>query len=135
MSNKSRNSNQTSLIVNLDELNLYLADNKLVLNAAKTALSESMIQQKKGKTSGVPPSLSVQNERGEQKIVEDKSSIRILGATIQNNMLWKAPSGDRKQSTIARKLLGQLKHHGKIIPQQARKNLARGLILGRDLAI
>ena len=48
-----------------------------------------MISQKKTRTPGSPPSLTV-NDGTEDKVVKDKSYTHILGANIQSNMSWQA---------------------------------------------
>ena len=89
VTSNSRQSNCVKLRRNLDEINCFLTDNKLSINVKKTALTECMIQQKKGKTPGVPPSLLVTDQDGNQKLVEDKIYTRILGANVQSNLGWK----------------------------------------------
>ena len=131
--NKDRTRNQLILRRNLDEINLYLSDNQLALNQSKTSLTEMMVAQKKGKTSGQPPSLLVDTDTGTQKLIQDKTSTRILGSNVQSNILWNShlEEGPKALFPQVRKLLGQLKHCGKLIPKESRTNLARGLILGR----
>ena len=131
--NRNRGKNQLSLRRNLDEMNLYLSDNQLALNLSKTSLTETMVAQKKGKTSGHPPSLLVDTDTGIQKLILDSTTTRILGANVQSNMLWNShlEAGPKALFPQVRRLLGQLKHCGKLIPRESRKNLARGLIMGR----
>ena len=47
-----------------------------------------MISQKKGKTPGRPPHLTVLETTGVQKVVEDSNFTRILGANVQANLTW-----------------------------------------------
>ena len=91
-----------------------------------------MISQKKGKTPGQSPSLQIETDQGQEEIL-DSHFTRILEANVQSNMLWQShlKSGKKALLPHVRKLLGQLKHIGKLIPIASRKNLARGLILSR----
>ena len=92
-----------------------------------------MIPQKKGKTPGNPLSLLLTGPQGEDKLVEDTWYTMILGANIQSNLSWQAhlETGGKALLPQARKLLGKLKHFGKDIPLQSRKNLARGMLVSR----
>ena len=47
-----------------------------------------MIQQKRGRTNGDPPHLTVETDPGVYKDIKDKTTTRILGANIQANGLW-----------------------------------------------
>ena len=127
IASRTRNNNQTSLLRSLDELGCYLNDNKLIINTGKTAITECMIKQKKGKTPGPPPSLQVIGENGEDKVIEDADYIRILGANMQANMSWirHLETGVKALLPAARKVLGILKHKGKMIPTASKLNLAR----------
>ena len=133
ISSNTRVRNQVALIRNLDEIGLYLNDNKLAINTAKTQLTECMISQKRTRTQGSPPTLEVEKEPGVWKTVEDSSYIRILGANIKANMTWQfhMESGDRALLPILRKQMGYLKHIGVKIPRTCRNNLAKGLIQSR----
>ena len=88
ITSRTRQRNQINIRRCLDEIECYLNDNKLCINLKKTALMESMIAQKKGKTPGTPPSLVVTGLDGEEKTVRDSVSIRILGANLQSNLSW-----------------------------------------------
>ena len=112
---------------------VLVTDNQLVINPSKTSLTEIMIKQKKGKTSGQAPSLLVDKEPGTQEWVEDSSYTRILGANIQYNLAWQArlETGKKAMLPLARKHLGMLKHLGRLIPLSRRRNLAKGLIVSR----
>ena len=103
--------NQQSLVRNLDELSLYLTDNKLQINQSKTSITEIMIAQKRGKTPGTPPSLSVLKDDGTTKIGQDSQHTRELGANLENNMLWNAhlETGAKALLPSIRSQLGRLK--------------------------
>ena len=115
VSNKLRQNNQASLRRSLDELKLFFDDNQLAINVSKTSLTEVMLQQKKGKTLGEPPSLLVEKAPGNFKLVKDTETSRILGANVQQNMLWSAhlETGPKAMFPQVRRVLGRLKHLGK----------------------
>ena len=133
VTSKDRQTNWIKLRRNLDEIECFLTDNRLCINVKKMALTECMIQQKKGKTPGIPPYLQVTDLEGRQKLVEDKIYTRILGANIQSNLGWlmHLEGGAKAVLPAARKQLGLLKHQGSLIPISSRLNLARSLILSK----
>ena len=131
--NLKRQDNLTKLRRNLEEITLYLQDNKLSINQTKTSLMEAMIPQKRGKTQGFPPTLRVQTDTGNIKIVEDSHYIRVLGGNLQRNLAWQAhlETGSKPLLPRIRKLIGRLKHLGNLIPMRNRKNLGKGLIVSQ----
>ena len=133
VSNTRRPGNQTSLDRVLDEMRLYLNDNQLSMNVGKTHLTEIMIQQKKGRTYGEPPHLTVETDPGVYKDIRDKTTTRILGANVQANGLWNShlETGPKALFPQVRKLLGMLRHLGPKIPIRCRNNLSKGLIHSR----
>ena len=132
ISNRDRNRNQMKLTENLKLMEMFLEDNKLVLNIGKTAITEFMIKQKRGRTGGQPPSLIVKNEKGENELIKDKNSIRILGANLQNNLLWNShvETGPKALFPRIRKQLGRLRNQGQNIPLRSRRTLANSLLAG-----
>ena len=133
VSSKVRDENQNRIRTTLDEIALFLNDNNLVINQTKTSITECMVAQKKGKTTGTPPHLNVEKEPGVIKRIENKEYTRILGANIQGNVLWSnhLETGDKALLPQVRKQLGSLKHLGGQIPANCKMKLARGLILGK----
>ena len=131
--NKIRNLNELALKRALNDLNSFIQDNQLSLNLAKTGISEQMIHQKKSKTPGNPPTLTVIGENGEDKEVKDSQYLRILGANVQSNLGWQKhlEGGDKALLPAVRSSLGQLRHQGDLIPRTCRNNLAKTLILSR----
>ena len=131
--NRNRKDNEECMKRALKQIQEYLTDNKLFLNQPKTQLTEIMIQQKRTKTDGRPPTLTVRNDAGEMKVITDKPYTRILGSNIANNMLWKMhmESGNKALLPQVRKTIGLLKHLGNLIPKNSRRNLANGLILSK----
>ena len=55
ITSRTRQSNQINIRRSLDEIECYLNDNKLCINQKKTALTECMIAQKKGRHLAPPP--------------------------------------------------------------------------------
>ena len=112
-------------------MSCYLNDNRLIVNAPKTQLTECMISQKRGKAVGVPPTLVVEKTLGVLKRIPNSESTRILGANVAGNLLWHhhLESGPKALLPAARKQLGLLRHLGNKIPMRTRSNLERGLIL------
>ena len=90
---------------------------------AKTTILECMVQQKKGKTPGDPPTLLVEEAPGRDKLLTDAGRIRILGANIQASLAWSShlESGERAMLPQARSMLGRLRHLGKTGPTQDQK--------------
>ena len=90
-----------------------------------------MIKQKRGRTPGQPPSLEVEKEPGDVRLVEDTTYTRILGANVSGNMLWQAhmETGDKALLSQVKKPMGMLRYLGWKIPLSSRNNLARGLYL------
>ena len=70
VSSDKRERNQEKITTNLENLRKYLNDNKLAINLSKTATTEFMVQQMKGKTPGNPPSLLVESATGVQKWIQ-----------------------------------------------------------------
>ena len=130
---RKRSDNEKNMKRALNEIQNYLTDNKLFLNKPKTQITEVMIQQKRGKTNGQLPTLTVTNDNGENKIIQDSKYMRVLGSNIAQNMLWKTHLEAGKKALLpqARKTLGLLRHLGNLIPYRSRRNLANGLILSK----
>ena len=114
-------------------MSLYLNDNCLVVNAPKTQLTECMIGQKRGKVTGVPPTVTVEKTPGIFKTIQNSEYMRILGANVSGNLLWHhhLESGVKALLPAARRQLGLLRHLGNKLPMRTRNNLAKGLILSR----
>ena len=108
-------------------------NNELSMNIKKTTVTECMLSQKKGQTPGPPPKLDVDISPTETKEILDKSSCRILGATIQTNMTW-AQHIEKDNNALLpslHKQLGALQHLGNKIPMRCRKLIATGYIMSR----
>ena len=133
VANRSRRTNQTKLRRNLDELQDFLASNRLAINKSKTKLTEAMISQKRTKLAGQPPTLDVVNDRNEDIEIMDGKVCRILGANLANDLTWRQhlETGPKALLPNLRKCIGSLKHLGKKIPSGCRNTLVKGLITSR----
>ena len=132
VSSRDRDRNQTKILRNLDELTLFLNDNRLVINPTKTSLLEMMIRQGL-RDPGTPPRLKVQDEKGKDKWIVDSSHLRVLGGNLQANLTWEShlESGLKALLPGVRQQLGRLRFLGTLIPKRSRANMARGMILSR----
>ena len=92
-----------------------------------------MLHQKRSKTTGLPPTLDVIGENGEAVEVRDAQYTQILGANLQNNLVWNAHMETGKKSLLpqCRKLLGHLRHNSDLIPRKCRRNICNGLLLSK----
>ena len=133
VSGRSGVKNQLSLDRNLRNLQDFLSANQLAINSGKTKITECMINQKRAKTTGYPPSLNTRNERDEPVVILDGKVCRILGTNILNDGTWRAhlESGPKALLPSLRKNLGSLKFLGRKIPSNCRNTLAKSLITSR----
>ena len=122
----SRTDNQAKLIEGLDNIDNYLTANKLAINRTKMPISEIMIGQKRVRTEGLPPTLTEMETDGKQKIIRSQPDVRLLGATISDNITWGAhmETGGNALLPGTRKTLGILKHIGRSIPKKSKKNIS-----------
>ena len=88
--NRNRETNGQKIKNGLDKITEFLTSNEMVINQDKTHVTESMVYQKRCRISGTPPNLTTIDKQGNQKIVEDETSCRILGLQIQNDLGWRA---------------------------------------------
>ena len=133
VTDKIRSVNQRKLVENIGRLKEFLESNKLSVKADKTHLVEVMIQQKRAKTTGEPPTLTVLDNQGNMEIVRDSESCRILGMNIEKDMIFKShlESGEKALLPSLRRNLGALKSLGRQIPRGSKNTMARGLLLSR----
>ena len=135
VSEKRRFENQRRLNLNLARLEIVLNTNDLIINVSKTAILETMIKQKKGRTPGEPPHLVVEDTEnpGEHLRISYSKNFRILGANFQSNLSWQSHLETGKKSILPsiRSQLGSLQQMGRQLPRISRKILAEGLILSK----
>ena len=130
---KTRAENQGLIDENLENLKVFLNTNSLCINESKTCLVETMNHQKRCKTAGRPPSVTVHNEDGVLIDKEADKSCRLLGANLGQDLTWKSHliTGEKPLIPAIRKQIGILKHLCKNIPVSSRKILAEGLVLSQ----
>ena len=97
--NKLRSQNQEKMDENLIKIQEYMNNNELSMNVGKTTTTEFMVSQKKGRTPGPPPKLTVRISNTETKEILDIGSCKILGARLQGNMSWAQHLEEWKEST------------------------------------
>ena len=74
----------------MERLQDFLNSNLLTINMKKTKLTETMIKQKRGRTPGSPPKLTVQLEDSTHKTIRDEKFCRVLYLNIQDNLMWQS---------------------------------------------
>ena len=132
-SSRHRQQNQERLNTMLARLKEYLNNHKMTVNPSKTVLWEFMVRQKACKVQGQPPHLNTIDEHGNAKTVHTSSSEKCLGATLQQDLQWKAmlETGQDALLPSLRKKLGILRHLGRNMPRSCKQLLANGLLIGK----
>ena len=130
---RTREENKIKLETGLKNLSDYLTSNEMVLNCGKTQVSESMVHQKRSRMRGEPPSLLTVDSKGNQKLVKDSSSCRILGIQISNDLGWRDHLEGKEKPLLPalRQKLGQLKFLGKVLPQKGKLLLINSLLMSK----
>ena len=118
ISSNNRTWNQDKVEHMFWKINAYLNANGLQVNQSKTNLSEFMTWQKRARTQGLSPELTVVEEvkdrtgisRYEDKHITDKESCIILGLNLKTNLTWDSHlnSGKRAILPAGRKQIGLL---------------------------
>ena len=114
-----------------DRISKYINNNRLTINKAKTTIL--MIKQKHTRIKGPEPRIRTVNENREEIVLISGKSMRILGCNVQNNLAWQEHlvMGEKPLLGETRKKLGALKHLAWHIPQNCRKTLPNGIIIGK----
>ena len=133
---KSRLNNQERINSSFRAIKTFLGANGLAVNDEKTALTEVMSKQKRGRLRGDPPHLDIQIlENGVivDKKIENKKVCRYLGINLQENQSWEAQISTGKKAIIPaiRRQIGSLYHHRNTIPWRSRLMIANAIIIGR----
>ena len=133
---KSRMKNQLNIERTFTKITEYLNMNGLQINATKTTLTEFMCHQKRAKTRGIPPELTVEesvNGDIKDKHILDKPVCRTLGANLRNDMTWEAHllTGKRAVIPAIRRQLGALHKIGGHMSQLGRLQLTNALIISK----
>ena len=98
---KKREQNHEKLIEKMENIKKYLNNNELSMNQGKMTLLECMVSQKKGRTTGLPPSIIITTAEGNRKEIIDKGTCKILGARMQANMTLGTTPNEGGESTAA----------------------------------
>ena len=128
-----REDNQQHLAESLNDIATFLESNRLTVNQSKTQLIETKVPQKRTRLPPNPPILAFLDEKGEVKIIQCESHIRLLGINLSNNLNWTAHliSGEKPLFNTVKSKLGALNLIRHEIPMKARLILANGIILSR----
>ena len=139
-SSNSRDKNQDKLDQNFWKLKNFLDANGLKMNESKTKLTEFMTRQKRVKTRGIPPDLTVREEtrdkRGrlsqQDRLISDKGKCKILGITLQNSLNWEKHLTDKGALLPkVRSLLGRIYKIGQNTSMKVRLRLVNSLVLSK----
>ena len=133
---KSRRTNQERIETNFDRIVSFLNSCGLEVNQAKTTLTEYMTRQKRVRTPGITPELTVvENVNGimEVKLVTDKIYSQILGGNIRNDLTWTSHLSTGKCALLpaVRKQLGVLSSLRQSLSLKAKLQLANSFIISR----
>ena len=90
ISKKTMFENQQKVTENVEKIKIFLNDNDLTVNVAKTTMLELMVKQKHMRAKGTQPKIVTTDEKGDEKVVKPAGSIRILGGNFQENLGWTA---------------------------------------------
>ena len=141
ISSNNRNWNQDKLERNFWEIRNYLNANGLNVNQSKTKLVECMTYQKKTRTNGIPPDLTVSETitdrngtlREQDELITDSGNCRILGLTFRGNGTWENHLNTGKKSLLPalRRQIGLLSRIAGNMSEKARLNLVNCLIISR----
>ena len=140
ISSNSRDYNQDRLDNNFWEVCDFLSAGLLV-NQSKTKLTEFMSHQKRAKTKGIPPDITIQEEvtdrRGrlkiQDKLIMDTTDCKMLGLTMKNNLNWDSHLNTGKGALLPalRRQIGLISRIGRNMSQAARLNLVNCLVVSR----
>ena len=103
VSSKSRFRNQLMLEDKFVCIKKFLNANGLQINDGKTTVSEFMSCQKRAKSRGIPPELTVQvleTNILSDRLIIDSPVCRTLGINLQNNLGWTAHLQTGKKSIL-----------------------------------
>ena len=137
----SRHWNQERIEESFWMIRDFLNANGLHVNEGKTSLTEFMARQKRVRTIGIPPDLTVTCEvkdrngdlRMEDRLITDSSTCRLLGMTLQSNLTWDSHLSVGKKAVIpaVRRNLGMISKVCKHISKKGRLQLANALAISK----
>ena len=138
----SRDANQDKIDENFVRIRDFLQSHGLQINEMKTGLTEFMTKQKRARTRGIPPDLTVTKtikdkrtgqSRTEDDLVNDSRICRTLGMNLQNNLAWEAHLVKGKKAVLpaARKILGSLYRLKDKVSQRIKLQLTNSLVISK----
>ena len=141
IASNSRDHNQDWIEMNFWRIRSFLNSNGLQVNESKTTLTELMVHQKRSRTRGIPPDLTVRQEvtdrngrvKMEDTLLTDSGYCRMLGLNIKNNLTWDAHLNTGKKALLPamRSRIGMLHRLGNNISMKARLQLVNSLVMSR----
>ena len=136
VTSNSRMHNQMYIEYTFQRIIDFLDSNGLEVNQSKTTLTEFMTHQKRSKSRGIPPELTVRERLGDlwtNKHIVDTKTPRILGLNLQNNLSWDGhlSSGKKPLLPSIKKQIGILSRLRDCLSMTARKRLMESLVLSR----
>ena len=135
---KSRMKNQLRIERNYTAIVDFLNSNGLKVNVGKTTLTEYMTHQKRSKSRGIPPELTV-TKLVKGRLVDthilDSPYSRFLGMNLKNNMSWDAHLNTGKRAILPaiRKHLGALSSLRQCLSRKAKLQLANSFVVSKLL--
>ena len=118
-----------------------MSANGLQVNDSKTHLTEFMTHQKRMKTGGIPPDLTVReltvDKHGtlkmEDNLISDSIYCRMLGINLQNNLSWGAhlTLGKKPLLPAVRRMIGMLSRICQEMNKKTRLQLVNSLVVSR----
>ena len=118
------------------KLKMFLNANGLQMNDSKTTLTEYMSCQKRAKSQGIPPELTVTVlEKGVMvdKLIVDSPISRTLGINLENNLGWTGHLQTGKKTLLPsiRRQIGALSSQKETVSRKGKLQLVNALILSR----
>ena len=116
---------------NMMKIKTFLVANKLSLNPSKTEILETMVQQQRTKTEGLPPQMTVMKTDRTLKVILASESIKLLGVNLNRDANWRhqLELGDKPLLKSVQSVLGVLSHISRNLPIKSRLLLANGLFI------
>ena len=140
-SSNNRNQNQDRIDDSFIRIKDFLNANGLQVNESKTYLTEYMTWQKRTRTNGIPPDLTVQETIEDRtgavitqdKLISDKPHCKMLGFNLKNNLTWDGhlTSGSKSILPKLRRQIGQLSRICQNMNTRARLQLLNAFVLSR----
>ena len=118
----------------------FLNANGLKVNESKTKLTEFMTRQKRVRTRGILPDLTIQEEttnkrgitRTEDKLISDVGHCKMLGIQLQNSLSWeKHLIGKKSLLPKTRSLIGRLYKICHNMSRKARAQVVTSLVVSK----